>query len=50
MGNRLRQYKEQRGWAAGKANAEVKSSGHAMRTIRYGGPEAQLHTLLSSEL
>ena len=50
MGNRLRQHKEQRGRAAGKANAEAKSPGHAMRTILYGGPEAQLHALLSSAI
>jgi hypothetical protein len=50
MGNRLRQYKEQRVRAAGKANAEAKSTGHAMRTILYGGPEAQLYALQSSAL
>jgi len=48
MGNRLRQYKEQRGRAAEKANAEAKSFGHVMRTILYGGPEAQLHALGSA--
>jgi len=52
MGNSLRQYKEQRGRAAGKATAEAKSSGHAVRTILYGGggAEAQLHALLTSAL
>jgi len=42
--------REQRGGAVRKANAEAKSSGHAMRTILYGGPEAQLHALPSSAL
>ena len=50
MGNRLGQYKEQRGRAAGKANAEAKSSGHAMRTILYGGQEVQLRAPLRSAL
>jgi hypothetical protein len=42
--------KERRGRDAGKANAEAKPSGHAMRTILYGGPEAQPHALQSSAL
>ena len=47
MGNRPKQYEEQRGRAAGKANAGAKSSGHAMRTILYGRAEVQLHALVN---